>query len=335
MNILTNAQQIIQLYIDSLAVLRVKKLPDNNTSFVEAECFLCNIRDNLNKVADATSLNAAKLEKQLCSSLCGWATNVFNMNYKSPSAALSLREAVNISALWADLPPHTAKFGLFKGGVREATAADYFTLDDFKQSGIGKQVELLIQTVSAKSKIEAITNLIAMARERLPVDAIERQKQRIEQMTAEQSLLQKELENAALRYQESRDRQEIKYSNMIAKEMMLRRKGIEKCKAKIKALSNDLAFLSMQCTSRENLIRQVEQLLHLVLTHIDNDPLIVSFADMMPPHLIHRMLLGNATKEDLDQFVSTSQCVEALIHASLFSFEFDEFDLLSRSDFVL
>lgn len=315
MNIRENAQQIVQTYQDSLYALRAQAMGsrENEEVINNAERSLRTIRENLSKVADGSTTKAAELEKQLCAALGEWGSKIAFNEFQNNTAARALEKAVQISGDWVGLQVPTEKGGLFKRQPKEAAEGDYVTAESLAKDSVYQQILNLAQIPDAKRKIEELPRLIQNTRQSLSSAGLESKKGRLEQKKAEQSTVQAELQAIALRYQLARDKKSKEDPNVVGREMMAKKREMERCAMQVKTLTSDVTRGEAQIKSRLNVIDTVQNLYDTVCDQLDNPALVVYIAEQVQFNLIYKILGGNANEEEIFNFTTNFAVIQAKI----------------------
>ena len=190
MNIRENAQKIIDIYKSG-----ADSLSSNDRAEIaliqKAQDYIREIAAAIDNVADGSSENAAKLQKQIFDSLAAWAAEYANEHFPE-SALRELEKAVTAAKTWATLKAPAAVttggiFGLFakKGAVKLAEEGSFLTYEKAMENDNHRRMLVLAKYPEAKEKVEAISSLIEKTRQNADETGLREMEQTYEMLKEE------------------------------------------------------------------------------------------------------------------------------------------------------
>ena len=316
MNIRENAQQIIGVYQNGLPSMEADTRGDRTAldKVKKAQGYISEIASSIDSVADGSSDNAAKLQKQIIDSLARWAHEFANGNF-ADSALNELQKAASAAKSWSALKAPALKstgglFGFLNKGTKEAEEGSYYTYEQAMQNGDHQRIRTLAKYPEAKTKVEAIQNLIARTRSNLDTSGEMAMQQTLNNYKERKKQLEAELDAVALRYELScQGGQEGDF--LLADQL-------ENLDEQILNIDEEIAeyqlTMSAQQRSRqadEFTLGYLEQTYQILTTVMNNKSNLVALASYVDFAVLSKILENTATPEEMSQFVNMDALVKA------------------------
>ena len=319
MNIRETAQQIVSVYVEGLPSMEADTRGDRISldKFKKAQGYITEIASSIDSVADGSSENAAKLQKQIIDSLARWAHEFANGNF-ADSALNELQKAASAAKSWSALKAPALKttggisgiLGFLNKGTKEAEEGSYYTYEQAMQDSDHRRIRVLAKYPEAKAKVEAIANLIARTRSNLDTSGEMAMQTTLENYKERKRQLEAELDAVALRYELScQGGQEGDF--LLADQL-------ESLDEQLVNIDEEIAeyqlTMSAQQRSRqadEFTLGYLEQTYHILTTVMNNKSNLVALASYVDFAVLSKIIENTATAEEMGQFVNMDALVKA------------------------
>ena len=116
-----------------------------------------------------------------------------------------------------------------------------------------------------------------------------------------------------MRYQLARDKKSKEDPAVVGREMMAKKRELERCAMQVKTMSSDVSRGEAQIKSRLNVIDTVQNLYDTVCDQLDNPALVVFIAEQVQFNLIYKILGGNANEDEIYNFTTNFAVIQAKI----------------------
>lgn len=305
MTIRENAEKIVATYQGAIPALRRKAMDATRSKQLDrAESYLSQIQSSLSAVSDGSSVDAAKLEKQMCDAIERWGAEFGNENF-AESAMKELAAAAESAKGWAELKPLAAKKGLFglKKPAEEAKPDAYVTYEEAMKSQTHRRMLVLSQYFDAVSKVEQIPIMVQMKRANSGMEAVMEMQAELEERKAERDELNQKLDSLLARYEiATQSGAEVDYDLMMETEEI--QMAMEDNQSLIETYQQQIGDLKRSASADEAILKTIEQTYRLLHSQEKNESNLVSLASLVKFDVIRRVMDNTATPEDMATFVN-------------------------------
>ena len=310
MNIRENAQQIVSVYMEGIPGLEGDTQGDRAKldKLKKAQGYITEIATAIDGVADGSSDNAAKLQKQVFDAMATWAHEFANGNF-ADSALNELAKAATAAKTWAALKAPALKAGgglfggLFNKGTKEAEEGSYYTYTEAMKNDSHRRMLVLAKYPEARSKVEAIASLIAKTRQNVDTTGQMAMQQTLDMLKEEKKHLEAELDAVSLRYELScQGGQEGDY--LLAQQLEDLDFQLQDLDLQIEDYQVSLSAQNRGILANESNVRLLEQTYHILTTQINNKTNLVSLAGCINFAVLNKILENTANEQDMMEFVN-------------------------------
>lgn len=309
MNIRENAQQIVSVYLEGIPGLEGDTQGDRAKldKVKKAQGYITEIAASIDGVADGSSENAAKLQKQIFDAMATWAHEFANGNF-ADSALNELAKAATAAKSWAALKAPAIKtgggiFGFLNKGTKEAEEGAYYTYTEAMKNDSHRRMLVLAKYPEARAKVEAIASLIAKTRQNVDTTGQMAMQQTLDMLKEEKRQLEAELDAVSLRYELScQGGQEGDY--LLAQQLEDLDFQLQDLDLQIEDYQVSLSAQNRGILANESNIRLLEQTYHILTTQINNKTNLVSLAGCINFAVLNKILENTANEQDMMEFVN-------------------------------
>ena len=315
MNIRENAQQIVSLYLAALPTMEADTRGEKTSLDMVKQAKTCieEIAAAIDSVADGSSENAAKLQKQVLDAMNAWANEFANGNFSAPALA-TLKGAVTTAKSWASLKAPAAKTstGIFsflnKGAAsKEAPEGTYHTaeaiLGDLKSGH--HRIHVLSEYPNAKAKVEAIARLIDRTRAGQDDSGMMALKQQLEVLNQEKAQLAKEQQSVACRFMANQtDLTLATQLNFLQEQIKTKEKQAQRLTARIHQMERSRV-------AEKTTLSYLEQTYFILTQDMEMKSNLVSLASYVNCAVLNKILEKTASPEEMTSFVQLDALVNA------------------------
>ncbi len=309
MNIRENAQEIVRVYQEGLPALEADTRGEkaNVEKLKKAGSYIAEIAASLDSVADGSSDNAAKLERQMCDAMATWAHEFANGNF-AESALNELAKAAATAKSWASLKAPVFKtgggiFGFLNKGAKEAEEGSYVTYEEAIKNENHRRMLVLAKYPEARSKIEALAGLIANTRSSVDTTGQMAMQQTLDMLKEEKARLEAELDAVSLRYELS-CQGGAEGDFLLAQQLEDLDYQLSDLDLQIEDYQISLSAQNRGLLANESNIRLLEQTYHILQTQLNNKPNLVSLAGCINFAVLNKILENTASEQDMMEFVN-------------------------------
>ncbi len=309
MNIRENAQQIVSVYMEGISGLEADTQGERAKldKVKKAQGYITEIATAIDGVADGSSENAAKLQKQIFDAMATWAHEFANGNF-ADSALNELAKAATAAKSWASLKAPALKagggiFGFLNKGTKEAEEGSYYTYEEAMKNENHRRMLVLAKYPEARAKVEAIASLIAKTRSSVDTTGQMAMQQTLDMLKEEKKHLEAELDAVSLRYELScQGGQEGDY--LLAQQLEDLDFQLQDLDDQIADYQVSLSAQNRGLLANESNIRLLEQTYHILTTQINNKANLVSLAGCINFAVLNKILENTANEQDMMEFVN-------------------------------